>query len=213
MSSKIRELKQTLDAQNEMIATAQANKKLMWESVSATYQSMVKFKPEFTASKLGIETNDYPEIRNEDLARLQPAEIVKRFVDVFRVMASALHENREELRGVYAELDGEIEESMATFQRLRLQENSDKKSEAFRSNIVADASSKRSGTPDLVGDRTGSNFGPTLPPTPPSAPGKKEPVQPISTGKPKSGTSTLEAMLSPTSAAKNAQGKDSQKKR
>lgn len=211
MSSKIRELKTTIDAQNEMVDTLRKDKKLVWDTISFAYQNMVKFKPEFTGAKIGIETSDYPEVRNEDLTRLTTPEIVRKFNEVFKVLVMSLQENRDELRSIFQELDGEIEESLDRWNQIKIQADTEKKSEAFRTNLVANAAPKRSETPDLVGAQPRNDFGPALPPTPPSAPGKKEHVQPISTSKPKSGTTTLENMLSPT-GGKTASTKDQRKK-
>lgn len=208
--TKIQTLKTTVEEQNERIQTLNQNKKQLWDNVSATYQAMTKYKPTFVSHQTGIETETFPEIRNEDLVKMTPAEVVRRFGEVFRVMASALEENRQEVRSIYAELDTDIDNALDQWQKIKAQDDVNKKSEAFRGNIVANASSARSTTPDLVAPKPSSDFGPTLPPTPPSAPGKKEPIQPISTGKSKSGTTTLEGMLSPTGASKTS--KDSKKK-
>jgi hypothetical protein len=211
VSSKIRDLKTTIDAQNEMIVTLRQDKRMIWETMSSTYQNMIKYRPEFAGGRISIETADYPDIRNEDLTKLSPPEVVKRFNDVFKVLVMSLQENRDELRSIFQELDNELDESLDKWNQIRVQADNEKKSEAFRANLVNNASSKRSGTPDLVANGARDNFGPTLPPTPPSAPGKKEPIQPISTGKSKSGTTTLESMLSPTSG-KTTSAKDKTKK-
>lgn len=210
--SKIREFKDTIVQQNEMIKSEKQARMLMWDGVKAMYSAMIRYKPEFATNATGIETSSYPDVRAEDLARLQPKEVIQRMSEVLTTLTTVLQENRQELAAVYGEIDGDIDRAMEEFQSLKIQQGNEKKGEVFRSNLVAANSTTRASTPDLVAPKPRDDFGPALPPTPPSAPGKKEPLQPISTGKPKSGTTTLESMFSPTSANKAGTGKSGAKK-
>nr|WKE35288.1 hypothetical protein [Plasmopara viticola lesion associated mononegaambi virus 8] len=211
-AQKIRGYKDTILQQNEMIKSETLARKQMWEPLKNVFQGLVRFKPDFSTNATGIETMQYPDIRAEDLARLQPAQVVERLGQVFMAVTKSLQENREELSALYGEIDGDIDRAIEEFETLKIQQNNEKKGEVFRSNLVAGASAPRSSTPELVVPKPRDDFGPTLPPTPPSAPGKKEQVQPISTGKPKSGTTTLESMLSPTAASKASGLKNASKK-
>jgi len=211
-ASRVQGYKRTIIDQNEMIKSETAARKQLWDGIRNLYTAFVRFKPDFVTNATSVETHQYPDIRAEDLAKLQPGQILERFGYVFSIVTKVLQENREELTAVYAELDGDIDRAMEEFEGLKIQAANDKKSEAFRSNIVTSASAPRSATPDLVDNKPRGDFGPTLPPTPPSAPGKKESLQSISTSKPKNGTTTLESMLSPTSANKASAGKGASKK-
>jgi len=211
MASRIRDLKNQRDQQTEYIKSANLAKKQLWSEISSIYQTAVKYKSEFKASATGIETDEFPDIRNEDLANLQSHDIVKKFGHVFKVMAQSLNENRSEIRAMYKELDDDLENSTSEWDAIRMQDANEKKSEVFRSNLVTTASAARSQTPDLVASKPRDDFGPALPPTPPSAPGKKEPIQSNSAGKQKGATTTLENMFT-SSGAKTTASKDPKKR-
>jgi len=199
MASKIRELRDTIVQQNEMVVTLRDDKKKMRESVVQFYSALAKYKPEFLAGQTAVEDGEYPDIRGEDLSSLQGPDLLMKAANVFKAVVMALAANRDEVRSIYKELDEDINGALDKWHQITIQDRHEKKAETFRSDIVSEASRKRPETPDVVAHHGAGSRGPALPPTPPDTAGKKTP-QPVTVDKQKSGTSTLGSLLSPTSA-------------
>jgi len=201
MASRIKELKDTLISQNEMIVTLRREKTEARDVMTKFYSSLVQYKNEYTTSSTGVETSNYPEVRNEDAARAGLAELIRNTGKVFQVVVTSLTETRGEIVMMYKELDQEVDDAMSQWNQIKLQEANDKKAELFRDNIASKASSKRAETPDpMVGPGTSAGGGRALPPSPPDSTGKARPEQTLKTDIPKAGTTTLEKLLSPTTS-------------
>lgn len=198
ISGKVHEVQSKLKAQNEMIMTLRNERKQVADAVKTLYSQSVKFKAEYATGKTPVETGDYPEVRGEDMSRMTTDELVKKLNNVMGVMAVALGENRSEIHAICKSLDDDLADALDTWDQIRLAADQEKKPEAFRANLMADAAPARSQTPELVVPHSAADFGPALPPTPPSTAGKKEPQKPNGLGKQKGGTTTLDNLMSPT---------------
>jgi hypothetical protein len=206
MASKIKELKDTVVHQTEVVKTLRTDQIAVREVVHELYRMLVKYKPEFIGDKTMLESADTLDVKGEDITSRPTPELIRRIGVAFGSVTQSLSAVRNEVREVYRELDGDVDAALQEWQEIQIGAKHDKKAETFRSDIMEKASQERPQTPEL-GRTVVPAVGGTLPPTPPDAPGKKD-TRPLAISKPSAGTTTLGAMLSPTASAAPTTPKD-----
>lgn len=205
MAYRIKELKDAVEQQSQMIITLRNEKVQTKDAINQLYGIMVKVRPEYHANATSAETEStFPDMRHEDLARHNNAALLKNLTQAFQAVMTGLMENREELHSVYKELDHDVSAAMDEWNRVKAQDDLEKKRGAFREGLNSATSTGRAPTPDLSTPPRPAGISdlPRGDITPDSA--NKGLAREEKTGKSKGGTGTLEAVLgspptSPTS--------------
>lgn len=208
MSSKIRDMKETIVQQNEMVKTLRSEKQAVRDTVQGLYTALIKYKIEYDTNTSAIETGAYPSLTGEDMTKLVIPELLRKVGEAFSTVADALAENRAEVRSMYKELDQDVSAALSEWESIQAQDRADKKALAFRDNLTTHASRQKASTPEPVVSAPVAGGISALPPTPPESTGKKEkserPPVSVKTDKSKNATKTLEELISPAKGtAKN----------
>lgn len=173
MTSKIRELKDTLVAQNEMIVTLRTDRDAVRDMLKHIYLAMVKYKPDFVEKVAMFSDVTTPSIRAEDLMTLSPVETIKNIGSMFTSLTTGLADFHTELSSIYKELDQATDEAMERWHTIRAQETALAKSTFFRDHSAIPSQDKRAKTPDLpLGNLALSDDSHLTPPTSPDPSGK-----------------------------------------
>jgi len=199
MSARIREIKEALALQNNMIAKLKTDNESNRTAMIKMYTALVRLKPTYQSGVTVVEDAQYPDLKGEDLAKMGTDALTDRAFVAVSALVSSLMSVRQEVTSLYKELDEDVEAEMAKWATLRDQSDNQAKAQAFRDHSVTSLTKERSKTPDMVASSAGRH-GPSLPETPPEAPGTRKPVPAVEVGKPKANAITLAEAMSPTSA-------------
>jgi hypothetical protein len=206
MASKIRELKDTIVSQNNLIAALQRDKGEVTDGLRSLYTALVKYKVAYTTEAVDAETASYPDIRSEDLTALSKTELVVRIGGVFAAVTNSLGELRTEVKDVYKELDADVDAALDTWRQLSAQGTHRDKLHPFRATALSDASQARPTTPEVEPRPASlSHIDTALPPSPPPSTDKKDHGE-KPTGQPKSSTTTLGKLMSPDKTSIGSNG-------
>lgn len=197
MSSRIRELKQNLEEQTQVIKTMREEKKGIDQVIRSLYLSLVKAKPEFNASQTRIEQNSYPDLKGDDLNRLRPKEIIEKIGETMGVLFNSTSALRDDIKDIYRELDADVDAKMNEWNILRAQlREDDSQARLFRDNPVSTSMPSRAETPDIaMVDRTRADSGVASPPTPTITSGRKDAQPKSPTKEKKTNASTLAGVV------------------
>lgn len=149
MASKIRELRDSLVEQTEMIRTLRADRDSTKDIVKALYMVLVKFRPEFLAQTEGFSELEYPSLRAEEVTKLPNAEMVKNIGVVFRVITSSVEQMSGEIKAMYKELDQSVDGAVEQWRVVRAQESNQAKAQTFRDPLATNTENKRAPTPEV----------------------------------------------------------------
>lgn len=153
--NQVREMRELMDRQNEMISMYQKRESEITDQVKRMYSAAVKYGVKWSQGPGLITDAQYPSLRHEDLLTTSGVQQLDRCMGVFGVICAELENHSTELRSIYREMDLAVESSMATFRTLQANEENRSKGHKLLGSSSTTHQTARPETPEMpLADRS-----------------------------------------------------------
>lgn len=207
LSSKIGQLKDTIDQQNSMISASQKREQVSRDSLKQLYTAAIKYTENWEKGPSRVVDIQYPVLRHQDILDANQGAMMEKMFSVFATVCAALSQTSNELTEAYREMDIALEDSLSTFRTLQAQESRTARGSTVLGNLAPAPQAQRPATPETaLVDRSRSDSVVASPENSvkPSAGDKKPAPRPTGATTKKSSSQPIGALMDAITPSKTA---------